>query len=304
MNAKWLLVLGALVCAGCEETTQSASEPAFPGASTQDAPREPLDLTLVWVAPRGNALVNQIGDELRSEMGLAGFRLAASDAGRTADGKAIATISVTEQPSMVKIVVNGKRRVTYDVRVSIAVYANDVSVDQSSTTFESPNGQLPRGALAGVVRSLAASRPLAQLARKREAAARQAAEAAAEQDRQTQRAAAEKERAEREEAWLNAARPCQAPTSPTACDALQVYLAKYPDSLHAADGREALASAKPTIERLQRDEAEWQKAGAAACGPGAKGDACVGVEVYLEKFGGGIHAAEARRRLGKDKEKP
>jgi hypothetical protein len=103
----------------------------------------------------------------------------------------------------------------------------------------------------------------------------------------------------REETVWNKARVtgCELPVSLAGCDAVRIYLAKYPTGAHVDEANKALAAGQPQLEKLQKDENAWQQAGVTACrAPGGK-DACLGVELYLTKYPAGLHADEARTLL-------
>jgi len=48
-----------------------------------------------------------------------------------------------------------------------------------------------------------------------------------------------------------------------------------------------------------KDDNAWENAGSIECRAQKTREACVGVEVYVAKFPAGMHAAEAKRLLGK-----
>lgn len=55
--------------------------------------------------------------------------------------------------------------------------------------------------------------------------------------------------------WNAASPSCRAPTNSGSCDAVKAYLSRYPSGLHAAEARQALSRAAPTLERLAHAEA-------------------------------------------------
>jgi hypothetical protein len=103
----------------------------------------------------------------------------------------------------------------------------------------------------------------------------------------------------REETAWNKARVtgCELPVSLTGCDAVRIYLAKYPAGAHVEEANKALAAGQPQLEKLQKDENAWQQSGTAACRAQGGKDACLGVELYLTKYQAGLHADEARALL-------
>jgi hypothetical protein len=104
----------------------------------------------------------------------------------------------------------------------------------------------------------------------------------------------------RQETTWNKARVtgCELPVSLTGCDAVRIYLAKYPAGAHVEEANHALAAGQPQLEKLQKDENAWQQAGTAACRAQGGKDTCLGVELYLTKYQAGLHADEARALLG------
>ena len=65
----------------------------------------------------------------------------------------------------------------------------------------------------------------------------------------------------------NAARVtgCELPIALTGCDAVRIYLAKYPAGAHVDEANKAIAAGEPQLLRLQKDENAWQQAGVATC---------------------------------------
>jgi hypothetical protein len=105
----------------------------------------------------------------------------------------------------------------------------------------------------------------------------------------------------REETAWNKARVtgCEFPVSLTGCDAVRIYLAKYPAGGHVEEANKALAAAQPQLERLQKDENAWTHADASTCRARPGTNACDGVDLYLVKFPAGAHADEARQLVVK-----
>jgi hypothetical protein len=102
-----------------------------------------------------------------------------------------------------------------------------------------------------------------------------------------------------EETLWNAARVtgCELPAALTGCDAVRIYLARYPNGAHVEEANKALAAGQPQLEKLQKDENAWQQAGTITCRTHAGTDPCVGVELYLTKYPAGLHADEAHALL-------
>jgi hypothetical protein len=200
-------------------------------------------------------------------------------------------VSVAVVPSTVQVRINGVEQAKRRYAVTLSLLADGQLIDQASTQFETDEG-VPPGRLQPIVSALNASSKLLQFARERWEGQGTRTEVA---KKKPEEAAATSARIDEEKEW-NAARPtgCELPASLTGCDAVRLYLAKYPAGVHVEDANRALAAGQPQLEKLQKDENAWQQAGATACRAHTDKDACDGVDLYLVKYPAGIHADDAR----------
>ena len=301
MKARRLAVLfGAmgLVGLGCDDA------PARPPASPVSFAARP-DVTLRFVPMPGNdAMVSAVNGALQNQLVGAGYRIAL-DAKSPADANARLNVTTAEQPSMFTVVVNGQRRVTYLVTATLVLEEAGTIIDQVSTQFEAPNGQVNPLEVGRLVTNLSQSQRLVSFGQfiqnRRAQQAQQAAQLAAQQQQQ----AADEARRVQEEAWIKAnPMGCQRPTSLSACEGVQLYLARYPTGAHAEEARGVLAASVPAFVALQRDEKVWATSGFEACLPGGAKDACDGVDIYVTKFPAGMHAGQAGQILNAARVRP
>jgi hypothetical protein len=185
---------------------------------------------------------------------------------------------------------NGAVRTAPRYVVTLSLLAGGRLVDQASTEFDTNEAVSP-SRLLPIVATLSASPNLTQFARDRHA--RQVAKT-----EKAEETASTSERVDEETVW-NAARVtgCKLPASLTGCDAVRLYLAKYPAGGHVDEANKALAAGQPQLEKLQKDENAWQQAGANTCRARNGTDPCVGIELYLTKYPAGLHADEAHALL-------
>ena len=202
--------------------------------------------------------------------------------------------SVAPVPSAEHVQVNGVERVMRHYSVTVSILAGGQVIEHASTEFEA-DGVVSPGRLLPIVAALNASTRLVQFARIVQS--RRANEA---NEAEKNRLAAEEAnaRVEEETTW-NAARVtgCELPISLTGCDAVRIYLAKYPEGAHVEEAKKAISAGEPQLLKLQKDENAWQQAGVAACRSHSGTEPCLGVELYLAKYQAGLHADEARALL-------
>jgi hypothetical protein len=245
----------------------------------------------VYVAPSPSA--PDLASAMQSALANGGYAIVVDRrAGLDLIGRINASAAVV--PSMFQVRVNGVQQVKRRYAVTLSLLAEGQLIDQASTQFETDEGVSP-GRLQPIVAALNASPKLLQFARERWAGQVASAEVV---KKKTEEAAATSARVDEETEW-NAARPtgCELPVSLTGCDAVRIYLAKYPAGAHVEEADKALAAAQPRLEALQKDENAWKQAGASACRAHVEKDACLGVELYLAKFQAGMHADKARALL-------
>lgn len=228
---------------------------------------------------------------------------------KEADVVATLRVGKAEKTGFFKVVSNGKPVVNYTYQVTLQITGGGSVIDVAMTSFTGEASEVDNEKIAEIARAVAGSDKLKRYARQLERQRRTAAVEAqeAEEQKKEQEAKAEKEAKQKAEAlaWIEADAPsCREPAGLESCKQLELYVAKYPDGLHAVEAKAILNGAALKLEKLREDDSAWKKAGAAACVPGASVDDCSGVEIYLVKYPAGIHANEARKTLADSKRKP
>ncbi len=226
------------------------------------------------------------------------------------DGDVIATLRVqkTEKSGIFKVVRNGQPVVNYAYVVTLQLTGGGGVIDVGTVEFTGEANEVDNDKVTELVRAVAGSEKLKRFALQLEGQRKRAASDAkqAEADQKAKDAAVEKEAKQKAEAlaWVEADAPaCRDALGPDACKKLDVYLAKFPDAVHAAEAKSILNGAAEKIDKLRADDAAWKTSGAAACVPGSSVDDCEGVEIYLVKYPAGLHADEARNALKRAKGK-
>ncbi|GMV15897.1 MAG: hypothetical protein AMXMBFR56_41210 [Polyangiaceae bacterium] len=256
-------------------------------------------------------ITNEARDEqaiqsaVESSLSQAGIQLVGE---KDADVVATLRVGKAEKTGFFKVVSNGKPVVNYTYQVTLQVTGGGSVIELAMTTFTGEANEVDNEKIAEIARAVAGSDKLKryarQLANQRKTAAVEAKQA--EDEQKEKEAKAEKEASQKAEAiaWVEADAPsCREPAGPDSCKSLELYVAKYPDGLHAVEAKAILNGAAPKLEKLREDDSAWNKAGAAACVPGASVDDCSGVEIYLLKYPAGMHHEKARRILKKAKGK-
>jgi hypothetical protein len=293
-----LIMLLVASCVGCAEDSTESPGPQAPTHrrsevdATPEAPLPPeVSALRLYIAP--NPAAPGLTQVMQAALASAGYTLIVDPrAGVDVSGQL--TASVAAVPSMFHVQVNGVERTKRRYAVTLSLLAGGQILDQASAQFET-DGPVSPGRLQPIVAVLSTSPRLVQFARGLQS--KRAAEASVALQR-GQEAAATTARVEEETMW-NQARitACELPVSLTGCDAVRLYLAKYPQGAHVEEASKALAAAQPQLEKLQKDENNWQQAGVATCRSHAGTDPCVGVELYLQKHAAGLHADEAQALL-------
>ena len=295
---RWTTMLLVACVGACAEEPMESPGPRGPTRHLSEVPapravpllREVAALRL-HIAPTPAAPA--LAPAMQAALASAGYTLTADRRGGV-DVVGQVTASVATVPSMFHVQVNGAERVKRHYTVPLSLFADGQIIDRASTEFET-DGPVSPGRLLPIVGALSTSPRLVQFAR--DLHSRHAAEASVAQQR-VQDEEATSARVAEETTW-NAARVtgCELPISLTGCDAVRIYLAKYPEGLHVGEANKALAAGEPQLLKLQKDENAWQQAGAATCRAHDGADACLGVELYVAKYAAGIHADEARALL-------
>jgi hypothetical protein len=254
------------------------------------------------------SLATALAASLQTALVAAGYDLVTSEAAPH-DLTARLAVSATQEQGFFHVTVNGRRQVTLKVHVALTIVGGAGVVDEVAHDFESSNGEVSDGNVSPLVARLNSSPRLARYASD-QANARRAkveAERAAAVQAKDQAAQAEQDRAREQEEtdWVHA-RPlgCRIPAILGACDAVRLYLAKYPSGTHADEAKKTVDEAAPKLEGLQKDDNVWHTAGADACRAHADPHGCDGIDLYLVKFPAGLHADEARALTAKPPSQP
>jgi hypothetical protein len=276
------LILAALACGG---------DPAQTGGPTTPADNTPPPAAVmglvVHVVQSPDQTTRAIGTQYQWALSRAGFQVAA-DPGEPHDVEIRLAASKEVVPTFWQVQVNGRAQVKLRVHVvaQIMGLSPPARVDVVQTEFEMNEGDDPDPAAMGkLVVAYAKSPNLA-----RWAGTHTQPEANAPPNNNANANGAD------DADWykLNPVL-CKVPIKLDACDAVRAYLAKWPQGSHAADARATLDAAEPTLERLQKDENDWQAIHSDECRKKRTRDACAGVEVYLHRYPAGLHAEEAKK---------
>lgn len=220
-----------------------------------------------------------------------------SDSKSDYDAAVVIRSRLEEDPGLIAVYVNGKRKVDYIAHVAIDALIDKQFVVSQEMSFDAEDGP-DNDELRGVVAELAAGHVVSGAI-----TARARREEAAEQERQrveAERLRIEQEMAQQqdEQAWESTnPNGCRTPTTANGCDRVLMYVNRFPDGSHAAEATEMLQEAQTLLEALRKDARAWADADAGACRMGRSQDSCVGVELYLIKFPDGPHVAEAEGLL-------
>ena len=297
-NKRWvLLVTFAIGTAACGIGTPEPITPAARAAATPVALSPEVARVRIAV-PRGQN--SQVDDALVGALTAAGF-IVVPGAQEHDVTVAIAATATPEQQFFVSNV-NGVSNQRFSVAVRAAIQGPAGAIDQASTTFSSVGAAVTDQNLAPIAATFSRSQQLAAFAKAkadRDSARQEAKEAAEQKKEADKKAAADRDRKRQDDtAWMSA-RPvaCTEPRRIEGCDGVQKYLTEFPEGAHADEARAALATGKPKLELVQKDENTWAGAGVEACRREHTRTDCAGVEVYLAKFPAGLHVDAAGQLL-------
>lgn len=270
-------IFSALVTA-CGGNSAGASGPADLGSHSAEASA----LRFAVTTGRSSTPAAEIATEmLRAELVAAGFNLVV-DQNAAHDAEIAIRSTSAEEPSIFVVQVNGKTLTKERVSVTASIRAGGRIVDEASISFVTRGSVEPDDVRPAVAR-LSSSRRLAGFARQ----SRAEAVARADQD-------AERAKAEDETGWgTSRAGACRQPAKLDSCDAVRAYLVARPSGAHAEDARSALKESEAPMARLQKDENYWAQSEVATCKRTRSHEGCTGVELYVAKYGGGLHIDEA-----------
>ena len=201
------------------------------------------------------------------------------------------------KPSLIAVTVNGKRQVNYSMTVTAGVKSDDVLL--ASTRVEYDSDETPDSDRVDTIVAAVTGVNLPGIVKRREEAARLKAKADSEQkqrDEEKRKAEVAREAVLKDDkAWLDAKdEQCREPRRPDACNAVQKYLVDFGDGRHTAEAKAVLEASKSKLAVVQKDEVAWASSGADACRKARTKEACMGMEIYVSKFGAGLHVDEAK----------
>jgi len=193
-----------------------------------------------------------------------------------------------------RVAEGGDPRVKLDVRVTVAVVGLEpqARVDMLQSQFEMVQGEEPdAGEIGRLVLQFAKSPNLA-----RWAASRQSTHSVT--DDQSSKPYKATSGADDSDWYKLKPVSCKVPIKLDACDPIRAYLVRWPQGVHADEARNTLEAAEPALEKLQKDDNDWQAVRPDDCRRKKTADACAGVEVYLHRYPAGLHTDEAKRLMG------
>jgi|GEM_PF-4703842 len=276
-----------LACSAC------GGDPAPVKAPVDNRPPPPEVMALVvhLVAPT-DSTARSIAEPYKFALARSGFRVA--EGGDPHDVEINLAASATPIQSFWQVQVNGQTRVKLDVRVTVAVVGLEpqARVDMLQSQFEMVQGEEPdAGEIGRLVLQFAKSPNLA-----RWAASRQSTHSVT--DDQSSKPYKATSGADDSDWYKLKPVSCKVPIKLDACDPIRAYLVRWPQGVHADEARNTLEAAEPALEKLQKDDNDWQAVRPDDCRRKKTADACAGVEVYLHRYPAGLHTDEAKRLMG------
>lgn len=271
---KWLAFCSVLACACGGGDAQTAAVAPI-RASQQLA-------EIVFALPKANDDVTQRAcTALEGAMIHAGYRMAqATDAH---DLVLRPQITFGREPSFLHKTINDREQYDIRVRVVLSILQKEQMIDQGTAEFVTDHDEpIAEAHLVPLVNGIGRSERIRRTA---------------EQIVQARNA---KPDDGDEKAWIAAkVEACRQPIKLDACDKVRLYIADHADGAHVDDAKKALEAAQPALEKLQKDENDWQRADADECKSKRTPAACTGVELYLKFHPTGAHAKEARPLLNR-----
>jgi hypothetical protein len=269
---KWFLV--ALVLFAC-----GGGDAQTPAVAPAQAPAELREVVFAQ-PPSGDEVTSRVATALEGAMIHAGYRMAQSTDAH--DFLLRTKITYAREPSVWRTNINGRESFNIRVRVVLSILQKEQMVDQGSTEFVTDNEDpIAESAMAPLVNGIGRSERIRRTAQQT-IQARTASPEGGDRDAD-------------EKAWIGAkVEGCRQPIRLDACDKVRLYIADHADGGHIEDAKKALEASQPVMEKLQKDENDWQRADTDECKSKRTQSACTGVELYLKFHPGGMHAKEAR----------
>jgi hypothetical protein len=289
------LLRGLVALACCVSGLACGGSSSAPPRSAR-AERETAQLVILVTAPQSRPGPS-VGNAVRRRLAQLGYRVTL-DASAHHDVVADIQQELTENQSFMTVVVDGKKKVSHTAHVTLTLQAdglvlNSATVDLDAADEATDEDVAPLvAAITGPALHEHAKRVQAGKAK---ADLEQKAQLAQEEEEERARRKAERQKEGDQKAWLGARTlECRSPARLDACDGVRGYLMDHPKGAHAAEAQQILEEAEPKLLQLVKDDNAWRGAGADSCRASRDPDSCVGVELYLTKYPGGLHADEAR----------
>lgn len=224
-------------------------------------------------------------------------------------------VNLSEEPSLLNVVVNGKRSVSYKVSVRMIVASlegsslylgdggysskEDDGVDDGAMSMaQSMIGRLHHsGKLQAYAEQL-------QQTRDDEATAARKKKEQEEADRKAELQRIEDESKQKEDALWNASNPagCAQPLAFSACEGVKKYIEVYPTGRYTTQARQTLQEGEAKI-RVLVIESDWDSIDRERCKAPQSTRDCIPLQGHLDRFPNSTHAQEAREILSKVEKK-
>lgn len=267
-------------------------------AHTQPPPRAVLAMT---VHVEGGESNDTFCPALEAGLVHSGVQVV-GDASQPADVQMTCHVSISEDDGFFRVQVNGQMRKKITARVEVR--AGGRLVDQFVAHYKGYGGDAPdEDAVGKLVLAYAYSPRIATLARAVHSAAGSVdtaphgtATGPVATATATATVSGNDPRDDAEWFRIDTVK-CKIPARPDACNSVRYYLSHHPTGTHSQEAQDLLSAAEPALEKLQKDDVAWQKAGLSECRSKRSAEACAGVEAYEMQFPTGMHGDEAHRLL-------
>ena len=281
---KWLFLCAAVLfaCGGGDANQQPAVAPIR-------APQQLAEIVFAIPKPQ-DEVTEKVCMALEAAMIHAGYRMA-----QTTDAHDFVLrpqITFAREPSYLQRTVNDREIYDIRVRVVLSILQKDQMIDQGTTEFVTPHDepfpeQLMTPLTNGIGRSERIRRTAEQLVAARSGSGSGSGSPTA--------GVGDKDADEK--AWIAAkVEACRQPIKLDACDKVRLYIADHDSGAHVDEAKKALEASQPAMEKLQKDENDWQRADVDECKTKKQ---CTGVELYLKFHPTGLHYKEARALVGR-----
>lgn len=288
------------------------SQPTTPQSDPLPASARALKL-YPFLAGHENRISNNAFAACKAELTRLGYSLVSTK--DKADLTLKLDIDLSEEPSLLNVVVNGKRSVSYKVSVRVIVSSLEGSslyLGDGEYSSKEDDG-VEDGAMSmaqSVVGRLHHSGKLQayaeQLQQTREAKATEARKKKEQEeaDRKAELQRIEDETRQKEDALWNASNPagCAQPLAFSACEGVKKYIENYPTGRYTTQARQTLQEGEAKI-RILVIESDWDSIDRERCKTPKTTRDCIALQGHLDRFPNSAHAQEAREILGKVEKK-